>query len=101
MLKKHPHTATLRWRPAPTTDPATGLKTESPAVEQPVECRFSPAGDSEFSAADGNAKLKYGYKVYLDPLDFEIPENAVIEWNGEEMSITRVDPLQMGTVLWL
>ena len=101
MLRKRPHKAVLQWKPDPTTDPATGLKTESPAVEQPVECRFAPAGDSEFSAADGNSQLKYGFKVYLDPLEFEIPENAVIVWEGKEYSITRIDPLQMGTVLWL
>jgi hypothetical protein len=101
MIHKRPHNAVIKWKPAPTADPATGLKSESPAVEHPVKCRFAPAGNGEFTAADGNSQLKYGFKVYLDPLEFEIPENAVIVWLGDEYSITRVDPLQMGTLLWL
>jgi hypothetical protein len=101
MLKKHPHKAIIQWFPEPTVDPVTGIKTDGQPVKYPVECSFQPAGNSEYNSVNGNTTLKYGYKVFMDPVDFAIPKNAEIIWNDVKMDISRVDPYQKGVVLWL
>ena len=101
MLQKRPHKAIIQWKPEPTPDPASGIKTDGQPVKHDVECRFVSAGDAEYNSGNGNAHLKYGYKVYMDPQPFEIPKNAEIVWNDVKMDISRVDPLQKVTIIWL
>ena len=102
MVKRYPHTATLRWFTEPTKNDADGVETEGQLVEHPdLKCRFESAGNSVYRSSGGDTALVYGYKVFLPVLDFEIPVTATIIKGVSEMSITRIDTNQKNTVLWL
>lgn len=101
MTRRYPHRATITWFGESIKDEATGIFQSAELIEKPVKCRFEAAGSSQYSNPNGDALLKYGYKVWLPNLDFEIPKQADIVRDGVSMSITRVEPYQNHVVLWL
>jgi hypothetical protein len=100
MLKKHPHTATIKWYSDPVVDEFTGTYTEGDIEEETVKCRVVPTNEI-YTANGGITKFTYGYTVYLPKLDFVIPPKANFIYNGVEMDISRVDVFQRNVVIWL
>jgi len=102
MVKRYPHTATLKWFTDPTKNDISGIETEGQEVtKENLQCRFESAGNSVYRSTGGDTQLTYGYKVFLPVLDFTIPATAMIVKAGVEMSITRIDANQKNTILWL
>ena len=100
MLKRYPHTATIRYYGEPVKDD-NGIYTESTATDKEVTCRFEPAGDSVYNAQGGITELAFGFKVYLPLQSFTIPSKATIIKDSVEMPISRVDVYQRHIVLWV
>ena len=101
MVKRYPHSATIRWVTEPSKNDVSGVHSEGQPTDKSVDCRFEPAGKSVYKSSGGDTELVFGYKVFLPVLDFTIPSTAVIIKAGVEMAIARVDVNQKNTVLWL